>query len=206
MMGFDRAPDERAIRASAAAPNLFLGALYAAAGLRVLFKGSVDVAWLASIMAIEIFAIHSFPFMMTIASYEPKTAFGKRARKVAFWMMLSVYILFAVKEGGLPGAIAFAGLTVSTYLGYLLRRTDPDAVAGLIARWVMAFFAFVAAGIASGVSGDIDTWARSAGTPLFGMLYFTAVGVLEWSGFYQLPKVRQAAAHVQAAFEKPRSS
>ncbi len=201
----DRTPEERAIRRRAAAPNLVLGALYAVAGLAVLFHRCIDFAWLASLMAIEIFAIHSFPFMMTIASYEPKTDFGKRAQKVAFWMMLSVYILFAVKEGGLPGACAFAGLTVSTYLGYLLRRTDADAVAGLIARWVMSFLAFIGAGIASGVSGDIDTWARSAGMPLFGMLYFTAVGALELTGFYQLPKVRQIAANVKAAFESARS-
>lgn len=200
----DRAPEEQAIRRKAAAPNLFLGALHAVAGLGVFFKGSVDFALPASIMAIEFFAIHSFPFMMVIASYEPQTAFGKRAQKAVFWMMLSFYVLFALKEGGLSGAIAFAGLTVSTYLGYLLRRTSPDAVAELIARWVMSFLAFIGAMTATGISGDIDTWTQSAKTPFFGMLYFTAIGLLEWNGFYQLPKVRQIAADLESVFDKSR--
>ncbi len=206
MVDFDRAPEEQAIRRKAAAPNLCLGAINAVAGLGVFSRGNVVFPWLASIMKIEFFVIHSFPFMMLIGSYEPKTAFGQRAQKVAFWMMLSVYVLFALKEGGLSGAIAFAGLTVSTYLGYLLRRTSPAAVAELIARWVMSFFAFIGAMMATGISGDIETWARSPRIPFAGMLYFTALGLLEWNGFYQLPKVRQAAAHVKFVFEKSRNA
>ncbi len=204
MAGPDRAPEEKAIRRKAAAPNLCLGALYAVAGLWVFFKGSFDFAWLGSIMAIELFVVHSFPFMMLIASYEPQTPFGKRFQKAAFWMMLSIYVLFALKEGGLSGAIAFAGLTVSTYLGYLLRRTSPDAVAELFARWATSFLAYIGAMMATGSSGDIDTWARSGKTLFSGMLYFTALGLLEWNGFYRLPKVRQAAAHVTSVFEKSR--
>ncbi len=202
----DRAPEERAIRRKAAAPNLVLGALLAAVGLWAHLKGSVDFAWSASIMAIEMCAIHSFPFMMLIASYEPRTAFGKRFQKIAFWTMLSFYVLFALKEGGLPGAIAFAGLTVSTYLGYLLRRTSPDAVAELVARWVMSFFAFIGAMAATGMPGDIDRWTGSVKTPFAGMLYFTALGLLELYGFYQLPKVRQIAANLKSAFEKSRTT
>ncbi len=198
------AREEIAIRRKAAAPNLSLGALYAVAALWGFFKESVAFPWLGSMINIEIFAIHSFPFMMLIASYEPQTAFGKRARKVAFWMMLSVYVAFALKEGGLSGAVAFAGLTVSTYLGYLLRRTSPDAVAELIARWVMSFVAFIGAMMATGISGDSETWARSPRIPFFGMLYFTALGLLELNGFYQLPKVREIAAHVRSRFEESR--
>ncbi len=200
----DRAREEKVIRRKAAAPNLVLGAVYAAAGLRVVFKGSFDFAWLASLMTIEFCVIHSFPFMMLIASYDPQTAFGKRAQKVAFWMMLSVYILFALKEGGLSGAIAFAGLTVSTYLGYLLRRTGPDAVAELIARWVVSFFAFIGTMAVTDTPGDIEKWTGSVRILFSGMLYFTGLGLLEWNGFYQLPKVRQAAAHVKSAFENAR--
>ncbi len=197
----DQAPEEQAIRRKAAAPNLCLGAVYAVAALWVCYKGSFAFAWLASIMTIEFLVIHSFPFMMLIASYEPKTAFGKRSQKAAFWTMLGVYVLFALKEGGLSGAIAFAGLTVSTYLGYLLRRTGPDAVAQLMARWVMSFFAFIGAMMVTGTSGDIDKWTGSVRILFSGMLYFTALGLLEWNGFYQLPKVRQAAAHVKYVFE-----
>ncbi len=204
MTDTDRAREEKAIRRKAAAPNLCLGALYAVAGLWVFFKGRFDFGWLGSIMAIQVFAIHSFPFMMLIASYEPKTDFGKRAQKVAFWMMLSVYFLFALKEGGVSGVFAFAGLTVSTYLGYLLRRTSPDAVAELIARWAMSFFIFIGAGIASGIPGDIEKWSQSPKSPVLGMLYFTALGLLEWYGFYDLPKVREAAANVRSAFENSR--
>ncbi len=100
--------------------------------------------------------------------------------------------------------IAFAGLTVSTYLGYLLRRTSPDAVVELIARWGMSFVAYFGALNAIGVPGDVDGWAQSAKIPFFGMLYFTAIGLLDLYGFYQLPGVRQASAHAKAVLEAPR--
>ncbi len=206
MTDLDRAREERALRRQAAAPNLCLGALYAVAALWTFFKGRIGFAWLASIMAIEFVAIHSFIFMMVIASYKPGTAFGKRAQKVAFWTMLSVYVLCALKEGGLPGAIAFAGLTVSTYLGYLLRRTSRDAVAELIARWGMSFIAYFGTAAALDVPGDVDRWAQSDKMPFFGMLYFTAIGLLDWYGFYQRPKVRQAAANAKTILEAPRST
>jgi hypothetical protein len=112
------APEEQAIRRRAAAPNFTLAALHAVAGLWGSFRGGFGLAWLSSIMAIEAFVIHSFPFMMLIASCEPKSAFGMRFQKAAFWTMLGIYLLFSLKEGGLPGAAAFAGLTVSTYDGF----------------------------------------------------------------------------------------
>lgn len=204
MTDSDRTPEEKAVRRKAAAPNLVLGALSAVAGLWGFFTGSVDFAWPASIMFIEILVIHSFPFMMLIGSYRPKTSFGEKTQKVAFWTMLSVYVALSLKEWGLSGAIAFAGLTVSTYLGYLLRRTGPDAVAELIGRWVMSFLAYLVAMKATGISADSVTWAQSVKTPFFAMLYFTALGLLELYGFYQQPKVRQIAAHVRTAFENSR--
>ncbi len=202
----DVTQEEKTLRRTSAAPNLFFGALYAVAGLGVLLTGRAAPAWLASAMAIEVFAIHSFPFMMVIASYEPRTDLGKRVQKISFWTMLSCYILLALKEGGLPGAVAFASLTVSTYLGYLLRRTSPDAVAQLIARWVMSFVAFFVAQAIAGISGDIDKWTGSNRMPVFGLLYFTTIGLLELKGFYQLPKVREIAGRLRTIFENSRKS
>ncbi|HEY5995562.1 MAG TPA: hypothetical protein VIU29_01010 [Candidatus Deferrimicrobiaceae bacterium] len=195
------APEERAIRRQAAAPNLLLAALHAVAGLWGLFKGRPDFARLYSIMAIEAFVIHSFPFMMLIGSCEPKTVFGKRARNAAFWSMLVVYLLFAWKEGGPGGAAAFAGLTVSTYLGYLLRRTGPEAVVELLARWTGSFLVFAGAMVATGIGGDIDAWRQSARLPVFGFLYFSALGLLELDGFYERPRVRQLATQLKSAFD-----
>jgi hypothetical protein len=68
----------------------------------------------------------------------------------------------------------------------------------------VTFFAFVGAMAVAGVPGDIDRWKASPRTPIFGMLYFTVLGLLELKGFYQLPKVRRIAAQVRAAFQNSR--
>lgn len=191
--------EEQNLRRTAAVPNLVLGAIYVAALI-----GGIHAPWFGSIMAIEVLAIHSFPFIMLIASYEPATDRGKKIQKVLFWMMLGFYILHALKAGGVSGAVAFVGLTVSTYLGYLLRRTSPDAVTQLVARWIVSFAALMLSSAVTGMSGDLDEWTGSVKTLLFGMLYFTTLGLLELKGFYQIKQVRQIAAYLKTVFNKAR--
>jgi hypothetical protein len=198
------APEEQTLRRRAAVPNLVLGAIYAAAGCAALLVGGTGYPWLGSTMAIEVLVIHSFPFLMLIASYEPATKRGKLLQKIIFWTMLGVYILHTLKAGGVSGAFVFAGLTVSTYLGYLLRRISPDAVKQLILRWVMSFAVFLVSSAVTGMPGDFEEWTGSGRTPYFGMLYFTTLGLLELKGFYRMKKVQQVADHIKDVFNKSR--
>ncbi len=173
---------------SAAWPCLVLGACYGLSALGIPLP-LVDRPWLGTLMGIEVLAIHSFPFIMIIASKEPKSAAGKKLQTAAFWGLLGVYVLFAAKLGGLAGVISFGFLTFATYVGYLRRRTSPAALSQLIARWVVSFALFFLSSALTGMSGDMDAWPGHRRLPFFGMLYFTGLGVLEWFGFYQRPRV-----------------
>jgi hypothetical protein len=113
-----------------------------------------------------------------------------------------VYFLFAAQLAGLAGVIAFAGLTVTTYLGYLLRRSSPDAVVQLAARWAMSFLVFMICSAATGMPGEVDDWPDHGRVLYFGMTYFLALGVLEAKGSYQWQVLRTASERVRQEFAK----
>ncbi len=186
---------------SAAWPCLLLGASYGLSALGIPLP-LVDRSWLGTLMGIEVLAIHSFPFIMIIASKEPTSAAGKKLQTAAFWGLLGAYVLLAAKLGGLAGVISFGFLTFATYVGYLRRRTSSAALAQLIARWVASFVLFILSSALTGVSGDMDAWPGHRRLPFFGMLYFTGLGYLEWSGFYQRPRVLDVLEKLSALWSR----
>jgi len=135
-------------------------------------------------MGIEFLAIHSFPFMMLIGSAHPPNEQGEKCRPAAFWGLFCLYFIMAAKMGGLLAVLTFAGLTVSTYLGYLLRRTSPGAIGQLSMRWAMSFLIFMITASATRMSEEVGEWPDHERVLYFGMSYFLVLGLLELSGFY----------------------
>lgn len=131
-------------------------------------------------MEIQFLVVHSFPFMVIMVSgVESRT--GKRA---LFWLLFFIYVLFAWQSDGAAGVAQFAGLTFATYYGVSLRDGWRDEKAPLVVRWAGSLLAFMVLASATGMSSDVDQWSGQSRAPLFGMLYFTALGLLELSGVY----------------------
>lgn len=192
------------VNINAAFPNLLLAGFYALAAFWRITLSPMDRHWLGTLMGIEFLVIHSFPFMMFIGSSDPPDEKGRKCRMVAFWGLFVIYFLFAAKLGGLSAVVAFAGLTVTTYLGYMLRRTAPDAVAQLAARWAMSFLAFMICAAAAGMPEDVDDWPDHGRVLYFGLMYFLALGVLEATGFYQWRVTRTLMEQIRQQFAKNR--
>ena len=181
------APPSRRTDLKAAIPNFVLGFCFPLSFLNIL--PFLDRRWLGAMMGIEVLVIHSFPFMMLVSSAEPKTGRGRKLQRIGFWSLLGMYFIFAAQMGGLPGMAAFAGLTVTTYLGYLLRRISPGMAGQLVMRWATTFLVFIGSSGVTGMPGELDEWPESPRLLYFGMSFFLLLGLLEGSGFYRSSKV-----------------
>jgi hypothetical protein len=180
----------------AALPNLLLAGLYAFAAFGRITLPFMDRRWLGALMGIEFLVIHSFPFMMLIGSVRPRDDGARKCRSAAFWGLFAVYFLFAAQLAGAAGVLAFAGLTVATYLGYLLRRTSPDAVMQLAARWASSFLVFIICSAAAGMPEGVDDWPEHGRVLFFGLAYFLVLGLLEATGFYDGKFLRAAMERI----------
>jgi hypothetical protein len=165
-------------------PNLFISLCYI---LTVLYGTAImgfTRGQLAKLMQIEFLVIHSFPFMAIVAMGKPKNKSGKIMQWCVFWGLLSVYIYLAFKMG-FASVLIFLGLTLATYLGFLLNLTKPNAFAQLLARWIASFVAFMIFGLSTRMPENVSIWHETKAVLYFGMLYFASLGFLELSGLYQ---------------------
>ncbi len=177
-------PSSRWLNFHSALPNLIVGTCYALAAFRGITPPFMDRPWLGTMMGIEFLVINSFPFMMRIGSFHPPNEQGEKRRQAAFWGLFCLFFVAAAKMGGLSGVISFASLTGATYVGYLLRRTSPDALAQLSMRWAMSFLAFMIIAVAARMPKTVNEWPDHERVLYFGMSYFLVLGLLELSGFY----------------------
>jgi hypothetical protein len=188
-------PSSGPIRLKAALPNLVLAGIYGLARFMNIFFPGISPSWLGKMMGIEFLVIHSFPFMMLFGTGKNKLPLT--ASKVVFWFLFVVYFLFALKMAGPAGVLAFGTLTVTTYLGFLLRRTSPDAMVQLCVRWFASFMAFMMASAVSGVSSNSESWPQERAALFFGMVYFVLLAVLEVSGIYESAMTRWVGEHIR---------
>jgi len=138
--------------------------------------------WLSLLVKVEFLVIHSFPFLALITLPRLKWRRWRVFQWFLFVTWMCLYLAFAVAdENGLAGSAACLAATAGTYLGFMLRWKDARRVAALAVRWLVSFLLFM---LAAGIAGSED-WRYSPALLLHGLIYFTAVGVLEASGLYE---------------------
>jgi hypothetical protein len=140
---------------------------------------------LSLVMGIEFIVIHSFPFIFLIALAKPAAIKWKIARWIGFWGMLAFYIWMAYYQYKFWGLISFLGVTLVTYIGFLLRLNSPRLTVQLVARWIFTFVAYLVSMGTSGMPENVSDWGSSGNIFIFGMMFFLFVGFLEWTGIYQ---------------------
>jgi hypothetical protein len=189
----------RAGNVLAALPNLALAGIYALTLFRGVTVFGLTAHWLTVLMGIEFLVIHSFPFMMFIAAAKPPEPAGKRCQKALFWGLLSLYLLGALKMGGVAGLVSFVSLTITTYLGYLLRMTSPEATAQLVARWAASTLVFMFGAAVMRMPESVEEWFGERRTLYYGMLYFALLGLFEWRGIYSSLWISRAWQKLKAS-------
>jgi len=192
-------------RLASALPAFVVAAGYVAA----LLGGSVlgmTRGTLCHLVGTEFLVIHSFPFLSAITL--PRI--GWRRWRVFQWFLFvtwsCLYLGFAARgDHAWSGIIGFASGAIATYLGFLLRWNAGGRVAALAKRWIGSFVFLIAAAMVTGSR----SWQESSTTLWHGALYFTAVGLAEAAGLYDLawkPALARLKGRrrVRAARAKPR--
>jgi len=141
---------------------------------------------LGDLMEIEFIVIHSFPFIVMFYFWKPEKKWHRVGRVIAFWGLLGLYIMMTSQTYGFWGLAVFCGLTMTTYIGFLLRITSPKRLTQLFVRWGLNFVIFIFFAIIFDMPKGVDKWHYSNDVIAYGVLYFTSLGLVEIMGFYQL--------------------
>jgi hypothetical protein len=140
---------------------------------------------LSRLMQIEFLAIHSFLFIGLVTLPRVPDWRFRTVQWAAFWGLLALYAAGAHTISGWPGILAFAGLTLATYLGFLLHLTGESQLPRLGFRWFASFLLFIACALHTRMPEEVAEWPEADGIHVFGLLYFLGLAVLEWTGLYQ---------------------
>lgn len=183
----------------AALPDLSLAATYMLAAFwSVTFPG-MEHKRLGYLMMIEFLVIHSFGFLGLLAMAKPTMKGQRPLQWILFWGLVALYCVFASMAGGVSGIISFFSLGVVTYFGFLLNLTSERAKAHLITRWFLSAYLYAITIGITGTDTGMRDWNRSVEVLYFGMLYFGALGLLEWSAFYDSRPIRAIQRFVKDA-------
>jgi hypothetical protein len=174
----------------AALPDLSLAGMFMLAAFWSITVPGMPRKQLGYLMEIEFLVIHSFGFLGFLALAKPTLKGQKVIQWIIFFGLLALYIQFARMAGGLSGVISFFSLGVVTYFGFLLKITSERAKAHLITRWFLSAYIYAITSEIAGSDWSMYKWAESVQAMRFGMLYFAALGLLEWSGFYDSRPIR----------------
>jgi hypothetical protein len=166
-----------------------LGSLLLAAGyasLEYLRKPLPGMEWngMARLMQIEVLVIFSFPFITMIALLRPSALKWKILQWSAFWVLLGLFINGAWLSGKWWALLSFAGLTLATYMGFLLHLTAGAKILRLGLRWLISFIALIILMSAMHMPEPANTWQQAPEVYRFGFLYFLTIGLLECTGVY----------------------
>ena len=128
---------------AAAVCSLLLAAGYAS--LKYEHRPLLGMGWhgMGQLMQIEFLVIHSFPFITVVALLRPSTLGWRILQWSAFWVLLGLFVNGAWLSGRWWGIQAFAGLTLATYLGFLLHWTRGAQILLLGLRWLISFSALM---------------------------------------------------------------
>jgi hypothetical protein len=133
-----------------------------------------------ALMSMQFLVIHSSVFILAV----PLTNADETLKRRIFLGLLALYTILAYSMAGIFGVAEFAGLTYSTYIGYIFTREEECAKIELGLRWIAAFAAFMLAIGLCGAPESVESWGGDRRLALAGGVYFGVLGLLEQSGFY----------------------
>lgn len=139
---------------------------------------------MARLMEMEVLVIFTFPFLALIALLRPSAPGWKVLQWSAFWTLLGLFFHGAWLSHRWWGVLAFAGLALATYLGFLLHLTGGAQILRLILRWLVSFIALIVLMGAMRMPEPANTWHQSPEVFRFGFLYFLTLCLVEWTGVY----------------------
>ena len=127
--------------------------------------------------------IHSFPFIFLLTLRKAVTLKGRISQWYFFGFLISLYV-FAASQEGMLGLTAFLSSVFATYLGFILHVGQENAMIQSFSRWIISFVFFVVFSGISKLPESVQSWHLYDETFKFGFLFFTALGVVEFSGLY----------------------
>ena len=139
---------------------------------------------LTAMMQTEFLVIHAGGMLGWFLLMKPESRGGRIARALFCLALFGIYLVIASWSEGLQGVIAFAGLTIATYLGLLLNLRSHTAKTQLAARWFVGFAIFLVAIETWPVSTDVKDWAGDMNAVRAGAFYFLCLAAVELMGLY----------------------
>ena len=144
----------------------------------------MEVHGMARLMELEVLVVFTFPFLALLALLRPSTRLWKVLQWSAFCALSGLAINGAWLAGKWWGILTFAGLTLATYLGFLLHLAGGAQVLRLVLRWLVSFFALIILWSALHMPEPANTWHQAPQVCRFGFLYFLVLSLVEWTGLY----------------------
>jgi len=155
---------------------------------------------LAHMVQLEFLVIHSFPFLAIVGLTQPANPTVRWWRRIMFWLLVFFYIALAKAMYGWLGVFLFAGLTVTTYLGFFLRITKPKVINQLVIRWAVNFAVYFFLVMALKMPSQMGSWPDARNIYSLGAHYFIISALVEWTGFYHAGWIDRLP--VSAVFDK----
>ena len=148
---------------------------------------------LGRVMQIEMIVVLSggFLIMPALVAANCRSRIAKSVYAGIFLLFAFGFAVVTYREYEVLGVLGYVGLTLATFGGVILGRGTRDEVAVMCVvaglRWLAAFVLF-ALTLVLLEPGTVAWWHTDTRILLSGVVYFTALGAVEMSGLYDLPR------------------
>jgi hypothetical protein len=167
----------------AALPLLVTGAAYGIAGLGGHWFLGFSAHSLVVLFQVEFAALHSGAFLPAFGSARRGKSLRKRiVWDLVFWTLVSLYMLMTLKLAWY-GPLLFVAAVAGTYWSARRGWAEPRNLHPLLGRWLVNVAAYLAIVFLLGLHREEVRWDGEPKVQVAGLLYFTALGLMEWSGF-----------------------
>lgn len=164
-------------------PLALLTLQYIGGSLRLELPLFIDLQWLSRLYMLEFLAIHSFPFMVALLSWNAPSDKARGLRIVGVLILAWIYSLGAHSMAGWPGVLALAPLMVGTYFGYLVKGIRRAYLPELAIRGGINFFVFILCSIIFDLPTQVESWDGISESIWAGTVYFGSLTFFEFKGW-----------------------
>lgn len=168
----------------AALPCFLLGLAYCWPFSRFPKAFGLSYGDLAHMVQMEFLVIHSFPFLAIVGLMQPVTPTVRWWRRIMVGFLIILYIGLAKSMYGWLGIFLFAGLTITTYLGFFLHLTKPRVVNQLVIRWAVNCIIYFSLVMVFEMPTQMGNWPGAKNIYPLGAHYFIISALVECTGFY----------------------
>lgn len=174
-------------------PLALLSLQYMAGSLQLDLPVVIDRQWLSRLYMLEFLAIHSFPFMVVLLSWNAPSDKAKGLRIVGVLFLAWIYSLGAHRIAEWSGVLAMMPLMIGTYFGYLVKGIRRVHLPELGVRGGINLLAFILCSIIFDMPTEVESWDGMRESIWAGTLYFGFLTFVELKGWPE-----RWAEHVRA--------